>query len=53
MQKSRKKLWKFFNFSLQNSKNIILKTGDKVETKIIKFNPKDKRIALGLPTDEA
>lgn len=37
---------------LQNSKNLILKTGDKVDTKIIKFNPKDKRISLGLPTDD-
>lgn len=37
---------------LQNSKNIIVKTGDKIDTKIIKFNPKDKRISLGLPTDD-
>ena len=37
---------------LQNTKNIIVKTGDKIDTKIIKFNPKDKRISLGLPTDE-
>ena len=37
----------------QNSKNIIVKTGDKIDTKIIKFNPKDKRISLGLPTDDA
>ena len=26
--------------------------GDKIDTKIIKFNPKDKRISLGLPTDD-
>ena len=37
---------------LQNTKNIIVKAGDKIDTKIIKFNPKDKRISLGLPTDE-
>ena len=37
---------------LQNTKNIIVKTGDKIDTKIIKFNPQDKRISLGLPTDE-
>jgi predicted RNA-binding protein with RPS1 domain len=37
---------------LQNAKNIIVKVGDKIDTKIIKFNPKDKRISLGLPTDE-
>ncbi len=36
----------------QNSKGNILKVGDKIDTKIIKFNPKDKRISLGLPTDE-
>ena len=36
----------------QNSKNIIVKVGDKIDTKIIKFNPKDKRIALGLAGDE-
>ena len=38
---------------LQNTKNVIVKTGDKIDTKIIKFNPKDKRISLGLPTSEA
>lgn len=37
---------------LQNSKKIIVKVGDKIDTKIIKFNPQDKRISLGLPTDE-
>lgn len=37
---------------LQNTKNMIVKAGDKIDTKIIKFNPQDKRISLGLPTDE-
>ena len=37
---------------LQNSKKVIIKAGDKIDTKIIKFNPQDKRISLGLPTDE-
>ena len=37
---------------LQNSNNSIIKSGDTISTKIIKFNPKDKRISLGLPTDE-
>ena len=37
---------------LQNIKNLILKVGDKFDTKIIKFNPQDKRISLGLPTDD-
>ena len=37
---------------LQNSKKIIVKAGDKINTKIIKFNPQDKRIALGLPSDD-
>ena len=36
----------------QNLNNVILKVGDKINTKIIKFNPKDKRISLGLPTDD-
>ena len=36
----------------QNAKGKILNIGDKIDTKIIKFNPKDKRISLGLPTDE-
>jgi len=36
----------------QNSKGKILNVGDKIDTKIIKFNPKDKRISLGLPTDD-
>ena len=33
----------------QNQHNVILNTGDKIDTKIVKFNPKDKRISLGLP----
>jgi ribosomal protein S1 len=37
---------------LQNNGGTIVKTGDKINTKILKFNPKDKRISLGLPTDE-
>lgn len=36
----------------QNAKNIMVKVGDKIDTKIIKFNPKDKRISLGLPSDD-
>lgn len=36
----------------QNKTGNILKAGDKVSTKIIKFNPKDKRISLGLPSDD-
>ena len=36
----------------QNTKKCILNAGDKIDTKIIKFHPKDKRISLGLPTDE-
>ena len=37
---------------IQNSEKTILKVGDKIDTKILKFNPKDKRIALGLPSDD-
>lgn len=37
---------------IQNSEKIILKVGDKVNTKILKFNPKDKRISLGIPNDD-
>ena len=33
----------------QNKNNCILNAGDKINTKIEKFNPKDKRISLGLP----
>ncbi len=36
----------------QNTNNCILKAGDKINTKIVKFNPKDKRISLGLPEGE-
>ncbi len=36
----------------QNTKGKILNIGDKIDTKIIKFNPKDKRISLGLPSDD-
>jgi len=32
----------------QNGNNCLFKVGDKVKAKIIKFNPSDKRIALGL-----
>ena len=33
----------------QNKNGCILNAGDKINTKIEKFNPKDKRISLGLP----
>ncbi len=36
----------------QNKSNNILNVGDKIDTKIIKFNPRDKRISLGLPNSE-
>ena len=36
----------------QNANKCILNAGDKIDTKIIKFHPKDKRISLGLPTAE-
>ena len=36
----------------QNKNNCILNNGDKLNTKIVKFNPKDKRISLGLPETE-
>jgi len=35
----------------QNIHNCILNTGDKIDTQIVKFNPRDKRISLGLPSD--
>ena len=35
----------------QNAGGCILNAGDKINTKIVKFNPKDKRISLGLATD--
>lgn len=36
----------------QNNSSKILEVGAKIDTKIIKLNPKDKRISLGLPEDE-
>ena len=36
----------------QNKSGKILEAGSKIDTKIVKFNPKDKRISLGLPTDD-
>ena len=36
----------------QNKNNCILSANDKINTKIVKFNPKDKRISLGLPDSE-
>ena len=36
----------------QNANGCILNAGDKINTKIIKFNPKDKRISLGVPTPD-
>ncbi len=36
----------------QNKNNCILNAGDKIDTQIIKFNPKDKRISLGVPGEE-
>ena len=38
--------------NFQNKNGKILAAGDKIDTKIMKFNPKDKRISLGLPTDD-
>ena len=37
----------------QNKNNCILNAGDKINTQIVKFNPKDTRISLGLPSNEA
>ena len=37
----------------QNSTKKVLKVGDKINTKIIKFNPQDKRISLSLPEEDA
>lgn len=37
----------------QNANNCILNVGDKIVTKIVKFNPADKRISLGFSTDKA
>ncbi len=36
----------------QNNNDVILKVGDKINTVILKFNPADKRIALGLNKKE-
>ena len=36
----------------QNKTGKILAVGEKIDTKIEKFNPKDKRISLGLPEEE-
>ena len=36
----------------QNKSGKMLAAGDKIDTKVEKFNPKDKRISLGLPTEE-
>ena len=36
----------------QNKTGKMLNAGNKIDTKIEKFNPKDKRISLGLPTEE-
>lgn len=36
----------------QNKTGKMLKAGDKINTKIDKFNPKDKRISLGLPEED-
>ena len=36
----------------QNSKNVILNVGDKINVCILKFNPQDKRISLGFNAPE-
>ena len=36
----------------QNKTGKMLSAGDKIDTKIEKFNPKDKRISLNLPSEE-
>ncbi len=36
----------------QNQKNVILKTGDKIQTTILKFNPDDRRISLSIKNEE-
>jgi len=36
----------------QNKSGKMLAAGDKIDTKIEKFNPKDKRISLGLPSSD-
>ena len=37
---------------LQNQKGQTIEVGSKIDTKIVKFNPQDKRISLGLPEEE-
>ena len=37
----------------QNANNTILEVGDKIGVVIIKFNPEDKRISLGIPSKDA
>lgn len=36
----------------QNSKNVILNVGDKINVCVLKFNPQDKRISLGFNSPE-
>ena len=36
----------------QNEHNMILKVGDKIQTKVTKFNPADKRISLAIVSNE-
>ena len=38
--------------AFQNKSGKMLAAGDKIDTKIEKFNPKDKRISLGLPEED-
>ena len=33
----------------QNTNNVIVEAGQKINVSIIKFNPEDKRISLGIP----
>ncbi len=35
----------------QNQNNVILKTGDKIQTTILKFNPDDRRISLSIKNE--
>jgi len=37
----------------QNSKNCILEVGNDIDVSIVKFNPEDKRISLGIPTQDS
>lgn len=36
----------------QNQNNVILKSGDKIKTVILKFNPEDRRISLSIKGDD-